>query len=156
MMNRVLHLLLTFPLVGSAVHNQALVTVTVDEAVVFTGTNTSIPINIEVMEGYHIQANKVRDEALIPTTLTVTDVKGFTISKHKFPSAKKFKLDGTNTFLNVYDGKFSIKLSLRPDTKMKTGKYVLRASLRYQACDSRSCLFPRVIDFLVPVEVKPK
>lgn len=132
----------------------AIVTVNVTESIVYVGISTMIPIWVEVKKGYHIQANRVNDESLIPTTLEVSDDKNITISKQEFPPSTKFKLEGTNTFLNVYDGKFPIKLFLSPVAKTQTGKYILGAKLRYQACDSRSCLFPRVIDFSIPVEVK--
>jgi len=132
-----------------------IVTVNVAESIVYAGIAAMIPISVEVKEGYHIQANKVNDESLIPTTLEVNADKNITINKQEFPPSKKFKLEGTDTFLNVYDGKFLIKLFLNPVAKTQTGKYVLEAKLRYQACDSKSCLFPRVIDFLIPVEVKP-
>ena len=132
----------------------AIVTVNVTESIVYVGIGTMIPIWVEVKQGYHIQANTVNDESLIPTTLEVNDDKNIAIIKQEFPPDKKFQLEGTDTFLNVYDGKFLIKLFLNPVAKTQIGKYVLNAKLRYQACDSISCLFPRVIEFSIPVEVK--
>lgn len=132
----------------------ALVTVSVTDSIIYAGKSAMIPIWVEVKEGYHIQANKVKDESLIPTTLEVSGEEDITIRKQKFPTGTKFQLEGTNTFLQVYDGKFPIQLFLRPVAKTRTGKYILAAKLRYQACDSRSCLFPRVLDFSIPVEVK--
>ncbi len=131
----------------------AIVIVNVTEFIVYAGKNTIVPIWVTVKEGYHIQANKVNDEDLIPTTLEVNSDTITTI-KHEFPPSKEFKLDGTNTFLQVYDGRFQIKLFLSPEAKTRMGKYILKAKLRYQACDSSSCLFPRVIDFSIPIEVK--
>ena len=133
----------------------AIVTVIVTESNVYDGISTMIPIRVEVKEGYHIQANRVDDESLIPTTLEVNDDKNIIIGRQEFPLSKKFQLEGTDTFLNVYDGEFQIKLFLRAVAKMQTGKYALKAKLRYQACDSRSCLFPKVIDFSIPLEVRP-
>lgn len=156
MLSRLLILSFAHLLAGNRqLTSPAVVTVTVTESIVYDGISTIIPIWVEVKKGYHIQANRVNDESLIPTTLEVNDDKNITISKQEFPPSKKFKLEGSDTFLNVYDGKFLIKLFLSPVAKTQTGKYVLGAKLRYQACDSRSCLFPRVIDFLIPVEVKP-
>ena len=131
-----------------------IVTVNVTESIVYAGTSTMIPLWVEVKKGYHIQANRVNDQSLIPTTLEINDDKNITISKQEFPASKEFKLEGTDTFLSVYDGKFLIKLFISPVAKAPTGKCNLGAKLRYQACDSKSCLFPKVIDFLIPVEVK--
>lgn len=155
MINRLLILSFAYLLAGKIQPTSpAIVTVNVTESIVYVGISPMITIWVEVKKGYHIQANRVNDESLIPTTLEVNDDKNITISKQEFPLSKKFKLEGTETFLDVYDGKFLIKLFLSPVAKTRTGKFVLDAKLRYQACDSKSCLFPRIIDFSIPVEVK--
>jgi hypothetical protein len=157
MITRFLLLLLTYSLLESATATgQPLVTVKVDESTVYVGLDAMISIWVVVQKGYHVQANRVNDESLIPTTLEVNGPKGITIIKQEFPTGKEFKLEGTDTLLSVYDGKFLIKLFLSPDAEIQRGNYVLDAKLRYQACDSKSCLFPRVIDFSIPVEVKTK
>lgn len=134
-----------------------IVTVQVGESVVYAGESNWVEVGVTVKEGYHIQANKVNDESLIPTTLEIKNNKFLTISKQEFPPSKQFKLEGTDNSLDVFDGKFLIKLLLDPViTKDAESKYVLAARLRYQACDSRSCLFPKSIDFSIPIEVKTK
>lgn len=141
---------------GSIPSSSDIVTIKVSESIVYTGESSRVEIEVNVKEGYHIQANEVSDESLIPTTLEIKNNEYLTIRKQKFPRTKKFKLEGTDSFLNVYDGKFLIKLFFDP---LKTGaqsKYILEARLRYQACDSKSCLFPRTIDFSIPIEIKGK
>ncbi|MBI1767359.1 MAG: hypothetical protein HYR67_03165 [Bacteroidetes bacterium] len=132
----------------------AIVTVNVNESIVYVNVSSVIEVAVNVREGYHIQANKVSDESLMPTTLEVNNTEFITINKIEFPPSKKFKLEGTDNFLEVYDEKFLIKLFHTPGAK--TGNYILRAKLKYQACDSKSCLFPRVINFSIPVEIEPK
>ena len=136
--------------------SQSIVTVNVNESIVYVGLSTSTEIWVYVKEGYHIQANKVNDESLVPTTLEVKSNEFITIDKQEFPPSKQFKLDGTDSILQVYDGKFVIKLFINSVANTKAGKYVLTAKLKYQACDSRTCLFPRTVDFSIPLEVKTK
>ncbi len=150
MISRLLSISFAYLLSGTP----AIVTINVTESIIHVGVSAMIPISVEVKDGYHIQANGVNDESLIPTTLEVSDNKNIIINKQEFPPGKQFKLEGTDSFLNVYDGKFLIKLFISPVAKAPTGKCNLGAKLRYQACDSKSCLFPKVIDFLIPVEVK--
>src|SRR6266700_8344360 len=101
MMNRLLLLLLAYPLAGiSSLTDKTIVTISVSESKVYVGTNSMISISVEVVKGYHIQASKVNDESLIPTTLEVREVKGITINRLEFPPGKKFKLKGTDTFIN--------------------------------------------------------
>lgn len=133
-----------------------IVTVHSTESIVYAGENNCVQVGVSVKEGYHIQANKVSDESLVPTTLEIQHNGFLTVSKQEFPPGKQFKLEGTDSSLNVYDGNFPINLFLNPDKNAVEGKYVLAAKLHYQACDSRRCLFPETIDFEIPIEVKTR
>ena len=149
-------LILTCIYASSMPASPDIATVHVKESIVYTGKGNWIEIEVSVKEGYHIQANKVKDESLIPTTLEIKGNEFLIVKKHEFPRSKQFKLEGTDNFLNVYDGTFLIKLFLGPVKNAAEGKYELTARLRYQACDSRSCLFPRTIDFSIPVVIRKK
>ena len=135
---------------------QDLVTVVVPESTLLAGKENKLVIWVAVEEGYHIQSNIVDDESLVPTSLEVDTKENRMTFREKFPESKKFKLEGTDTSLKVFDGKFPIHLFMTPRGKWKPGKYQLAARLQYQACDSRTCFFPRVIEFTIPVEIKGK
>src|SRR5688572_20767743 len=109
-----------------------IVTVRVSESIVYAGVSNRVEISVNVKEGYHIQANKVRDESLIPTTLEIKANEFLTVSKTEFPLSKQFKLEGTDSSLLVFDGKFLIKLFVNAVKNAPEGKYVLAARLRYQ------------------------
>lgn len=119
------------------------------------GKITKVEISVMVKQGYHIQANDVDDESLIPTSLVVDGGENVVTVRDKFPRSKRFKLEGTDTFLKVYDGKFPVRVYLTPATGSQAGKYHLAGRLQYQACDTRTCLFPRVLEFSIPVEIGP-
>src|SRR5215831_16219080 len=130
-----------------------IVKITVPEAKICAGKNAEVLINVEVKEGYHIRAHIVNDEFLVPTTLEINSDKNIIMSKQVFPKAKKFKLEGTNKNLNVYDGNFEINVVVKPQKNIQKGKYTMDAKLHYQACDSSRCLFPQTINFIITTEV---
>jgi DsbC/DsbD-like thiol-disulfide interchange protein len=134
----------------------ALVKAAANKASLSAGESTTLTIRIAVKKGYHIQASQVEDEALIPTTLVVNMEEGLTITGQEFPPVKQFQLEGTNTFLNVYDGEFTITLFVHADSNLQARNYLLNATLHYQACDARSCLFPRSFAFSIPLTVTKK
>jgi len=155
MMNWLRILLLIYPLaVSFSPTGDNPVTANSENSIVYVGMNFMIPIHVEVAKGYHIQANKCNDEFLIPTTLEVTVNKYFIVTRQEFPPNKQFKLQGSDSSLNVYDGKFTIKIFLSSLAGLQSGKYIFAARLSYQACDSKTCLSPRFFDFTIPVEVK--
>lgn len=130
-----------------------LVTVVAPETRLHEGETAKVQISVVVRDGYHIQANIVDDESLIPTSLVLDASENVIAMRNKFPRGKKLKLQGTETFLRVYDGKFSVVLFLTPTVRSQPGNYSLGARLQYQACDSQTCFFPRVLEFSIPVEI---
>ena len=150
-------LVVWFTLAGTVEHEcvqRDVVSLSVEETVIYAGKTSRLKVFVDVQDGYHIQANRVDDESLIPTTLEVGSFEGITIDDQKFPPQKKFRLEGTNTLLDVYDGRFPITLFIKAMPGAPPGSHMLSARLRYQACNSQTCLFPRAIEFSIPVKIR--
>ena len=130
------------------------VTVHVRDVTIKTGKIGIVTIQVDVKEGYHIQANQTKDEFLIPTTIVVENSKNIKAGKAVFPESKKFRLEGTNDFMDVFDSSFQIKIPVRTTGQVEKGSYTLQAELRYQACDARTCLFPKTISFTIHYQIK--
>ena len=118
------------------------------------GHDALVTIFVIIKNGYHIQAHEATDELIIPTTLEIADSQNLIVNNQVFPPAKKFMLTGTGTPMEVYDGEFAIQASLNVSRQIQKGIYQLNAKLKYQACDSVRCLFPRTVEFLMNVEVQ--
>lgn len=130
-----------------------IIRISTSHLIVHAAENSTINLRIEVKKGYHIQANEVSDEFMIPTTIKLTADTQILIGNQVFPSSKKLKLAGSNTPLDVLDGIFNIRIHVTTQKNIKRGTYQIKGSFTYQACDSRSCLFPRTIEFSIPVEI---
>jgi thiol:disulfide interchange protein DsbD len=133
--------------------SDSIIRITVPEVIVHAGKSAVIYVYVVVKEGYHIQANKVNDEFIIPTSLDIITDSILVTGKQTFPAGKKFKLEGTDDYLLVYDGKFKITISFKASEKIQKGKYTMNAKLHYQACDNKSCFAPKTIDFSIAVKV---
>jgi hypothetical protein len=118
------------------------------------GKSDYISVEVMVKDGYHIQANKVNDESLIPVSLKIFPAEQFVIGPPEFPPYTLFRLEGTDNELNVFDGKFEIKVPVKAKSDIAAQTLTLKAALYYQACDHKSCLFPRTINFEIAVLVK--
>lgn len=130
-----------------------IVKVKTQNVIVNAGSDSVINIAIEIKSGYHIQANKVKDQ-FIPTTLEIKGDKEIIITNKVFPPAKKFKLEGTDQYLDVYDGKFEISIFFTTKKEIRKGLHHLYGQLNYQACDSMRCLFPKSIEFSLDIEFR--
>ncbi len=137
----------------TVINTDEIVKVNTQKVIVKAGLDSVINIAIEIKNGYHIQANKVENQ-FIPTTLEIKNDREITIKNKIFPPAKKFKLKGTDQYLNVYDGIFEISILFTTKKEVRKGLHHLYGQLNYQACDSMRCLFPKSIEFLLEVELR--
>lgn len=119
----------------------------------FVSENIRINVKADIQSGYHINANKVADEDLIPTTLTIEggDIK---LSKVSWPGSHKFKFSFSETELDVYEGSINIGVNLKAGKNLKPGKYEITGVLNYQACNDRACFAPKDAPFSVTITLK--
>jgi thiol:disulfide interchange protein DsbD len=115
--------------------------------------NIKINVKATVLEGFHINANKIADEDLIPTSLTVKEG-DFKMVKVNWPAAKSYKFSFSETELQVFEGSFNIGLNLKAKKDLKPGKYEVSGSVHYQACNDRACFAPKDAEFTVSVNLK--
>lgn len=149
-------LIFFFPLwsVARQTGADSILQVSVPAVVSRAGENKLIPVHIVVKKGFHIQANKVSDEFIIPTTLEIAGGEVLSVVKQKYPAAKKFRLEGTTQDMPVYDGTLTIVIKTKVKEGVQKGKYTVQAKLSYQACDHKTCFFPKTLAFPIAVHVK--
>jgi thiol:disulfide interchange protein DsbD len=105
-------------------------------------SNFEIAVVAEIPPAYHMNAHKVSDEFLIPTTLTADLPDGIHQSDIVYPPGKLQKFSFSTTPLNVYQGKVTILMKLAAAADAKTGPLEIPFTLRYQACDESTCFPP--------------
>ena len=135
----------------------ALVTVDAPPLEAKAGGEVELRVKVSVTEGWHVQANPPTEDYLIPTKLELTTADGITIDKVTYPSAKKFRLQGSNKDFAVYDGTFDVVVKLKLPAGLKPGEHRLKGQLGYQACDARSCRPPASapVEATITVAVAP-
>ncbi len=135
--------------------SDTIVQVNVPEITAQPGKSAEIKVFISVKKGYHIQANQVTDEFIIPTTMEIETQEIIVTEKQIFPPSRKFKLPGASDPLLVYEGDFVITIPIKVH-EVKNGRYDLPAKLSYQACDERMCYAPKTIVFSVGIVITSK
>lgn len=114
-----------------------------------------IAVVVRIMPGFHVNANKVSERYLIPTTLTANLPAGFKEIETSYPEGKTLKLFFSDTPLFVYTGSFTVRMKLSAEANASLGKQSLPLSLRYQACNDTACLPPVKIPVTAAIEVAP-
>lgn len=114
------------------------------------GRTFEIAVVAEIIPGFHINANKVLDEYLIPTTLKVEPPKGLRVAETNYPPGALQKFDFSEKMLVVYEGTVTLRVKLEAAPDAPVGAVSLPLTLRYQACNDKACLPP--VRLNVPVE----
>lgn len=118
------------------------------------GEKKTVSIVFEINEGYHIQANEPLDDNLIPTELTIYPQNEFNVLEPKFPAPGSFHLKDESATMLVFSGELEIQIPVFVTDKINQTYYLIKGKLKYQACNSVKCYFPRELFFDVPVEIK--
>ena len=135
---------------------QAELTPTVETKAVRHGAPVALSLKVTLPKELHVQANKPRDPALIPTVLTLTPPAGVTIGKIVYPTPTDLAQTGQAEPLAVYGHEFTIRVDATLAKDVKPGALTLPGKLRYQACDDKMCFPPRNAETAWTVTVDAK
>ncbi len=116
------------------------------------GKSQEVQVSATVLKGHHIQANPATLPNLIATELTFEKLDGVEIGTPSYPKSKPWKLSSAGKVIQTYEGSIQIKAALTAKT-LQPGKYDLKGSLKYQACDEKNCFFPTSVPVSIPLTV---
>ena len=116
---------------------------------IIRGEAGSVDLRFHIANGYHINSNKPSEEFMIPTAMHMEATTDIVIGKISYPPGQDVSFEfAPDQKLSVYSGYFTVGVSVRPLHTVPPGKYAMRGSLKYQACDNRACYPPKQL----PVE----
>jgi len=114
----------------------------------------TVPLTFNVAKGYHINSNQPKSEFLIPTALKIDATTDIVIGKTIYPDGQDMSFAfAPDEKLNVYTGDFIVNVVVHPLSSVQPGKYVVRGTLRYQACDNTACYPPKNLPVSFDVKI---
>jgi hypothetical protein len=141
------------PAASSATAQPQVVTASVEEVKIVAGGSAETAVRLDIIEGYHVNANPPSDKFYIGTELTAEAQDGITPGKPSYPPALTKKFGFAEKPLAVYEGRALIKLPLRAAGTATKGRHTFKARVRVQPCNDEACLPPRTIEAAIPVVV---
>jgi DsbC/DsbD-like thiol-disulfide interchange protein len=119
-----------------------------EQVAIPAGKAATVALHFRVAPGRHINSHTPSEEALIPTTITIPEGSGVSLEKAAYPPGTKFVLPiEPGPKLSVYTGEFVIRARI----VTAAGEHMVEAKLRYQACDTNSCMPPATITAAIDV-----
>ena len=111
-------------------------------------------LTFRVASGYHINSSTPKSEFLIPTALKIDAITDIVIGGITYPEGREMSFAfAPDEKLNVYAGTFNIGVNVRALHSVQPGKYVVRGSLKYQACDNAACYPPKQLPVAFDVKI---
>lgn len=124
------------------------------EFTIASGEEQHISLSFLIKEGYHIQADQVKDENLIPSVLSIDASDELIIGDPVFPQAVEFRMKGVEEALLVYSDVLEINVPIRTVKSVEKGAFLIKGTLHYQACDASKCYFPRDLNFIMEINIQ--
>jgi len=124
------------------------------EATLAPGESGQMLVVVQITNGYHVNANPPSQPYLKPTELELKPTDGISVESVTYPDPLLRTFAFSDTPLKVYEGDTQLKVRLKADKKVASGKHNLSAKLRVQACDEKVCYAPGALDVVVPVNIK--
>ncbi len=150
-MHRALFLLLTLFLLAAGPKRPVIVSIKSAAPIeIAAGSKTDYPLELDILKGYHIQANPASQDYLIAVTAKFQETDGVKIGEPAYPQGVPFRLKGSDKDISTYENTVLIKIPVEVDGGVKPGEILLKGTLRYQGCDAILC-FPPVT---IPLEAR--
>ncbi len=105
-----------------------------------------------VLEGFHVNSDKPRDEFLIPLKLTWDSPKPLESKAITYPQPEEIELNGSK--MAVFTGTVPIETEFAVPKDAPKGPATITGKLKYQACNEHMCFRPMTLDvhFAVVIE----
>jgi DsbC/DsbD-like thiol-disulfide interchange protein len=111
-----------------------------------------IPVMIE--PGFHVNSNTPSDDYLIPLKLTWKSPGALEAGQVTYPKPSLEKYEFSEKPISVFTGNFNLIANFKISASAPAGPGAAAGTLRYQACNDRTCFPPKNVEVTVPYQVQ--
>ncbi len=119
------------------------------------GGTVDVAVALKLKGHWHVNAHRVNDEFLIPTSVVIEAPKGVSVDGIVYPAAVEKKLSFSKKPLALYEGEALIGVRLTVSPEVDTDEVTVNLTVTYQACDNEKCLAPENKTLAVTLPVSP-
>ena len=117
------------------------------------GSPFRVAVVMDLAEHWHVNANPVSLEGLIPTTVEFQPPASIAIDRIIYPKGVSTKVGWADEPVALYSGRAIILAEGRVTASVKPGPVRIEGSVRSQACDDRICVAPKTVPFVIETEI---
>jgi hypothetical protein len=98
---------------------------------------------MDIPSGYHANSNRPLEKFLIATQLQIEAPQGIRVGAIAYPRALLRSLKFSKNKVSVFEGRTTMRFSVKVPRTFKGNSAELKARLRYQACNDDTCFQPQ-------------
>jgi len=117
------------------------------------GGTAQVALGVTTRSPWHINANLVTEDFLVPTEVTFHPPAGVRVRGVVYPQGIEKKLAFSDSPLRLYEGTVYIGAMIDVAADAPVDTVSIRAVVTYQACDNEKCLLPESLEVFIPVPV---
>jgi Disulphide bond corrector protein DsbC len=117
------------------------------------GGECEIVVLLTIQDGWHINANAVEKEYLIPTEMTVSSKLGTTLARISYPRGRMARVPGSQGPVPIYERQATVRGVLKVPAEAAGRLEEFRIQVRYQACNDHECEQPKHLKLVGKVPV---
>ena len=119
------------------------------------GDIINIALELQIKQGFHINANKPAEEFYIPTDVSFNQNDNFSVTEIMYPEGEFISFAFSDEPLLVYEKTLYFVGKLVISENVSTMKETLEGVVNYQACNDHTCMAPDQATFIAEIEVVP-
>jgi thiol:disulfide interchange protein DsbD len=122
---------------------------------IHAGEVFKLAVKLKISIAWHINANPVSDEFLLPTTFVIEENENIRTLGTFYPQPKKGKFEYSEVELEIYSGQIILGALIQSAQDLAPGILKIKGKVSYQACNDRFCLPPKSLELEVLAKIIP-
>ncbi|HSG98453.1 MAG TPA: protein-disulfide reductase DsbD domain-containing protein [candidate division Zixibacteria bacterium] len=118
------------------------------------GETVTVPLELGIKPGLHVQANPAGLKTLIPLQVRLNSAPRLRVDNPVYPPGHTFHLPGSDFDLLVYSDSVRVDLPLTALAGAAGEQFAVDGYIIYQSCDERMCFSPDSLSFSLSVSVE--
>lgn len=128
----------------------------VESVTLQAGSKSVATLRFRIRPGFHINSHKPNSDLLIATAMKIEPPTDVMVGQITYPPGKDLALPfDPKEKISVYSDDLTVQAQLIASAKAPLGEFTVHGTLRYQACNDRSCFPPKDVPVEFNVTVTP-
>ncbi len=126
--------------------------IAISDTIAYRSQLLSVVLDISLKDGFHLYGKPI-PQGFIPFEIKFESNPNFEVDEFTYPETKTFKIESLPETFHILPDRVNLKTFLRIKNRPEAGKYTIKATITFQACNDRVCMIPEKLKFDFPLRI---